>query len=474
MSRPKAKRTPTRRPPARSTRRPAVAAAPPAPTTPPAPPEALVPPPAAVPEPIAISAPELVFAARRPETAHPRPLPVVRRGIFFDVENSSRPEHVAAVLEHLNIDRGHHLTDLLAVGNWKVASPETARYLAQRGAQLIHSAPSTGVKDWSDLRIAVAAGVWLAGARPGDAIEIITDDQAFDAVGDVAAGLGVHYQRLSFRGLAGMGVLPVVSSSVSAESRGGRGGRRRGRRGGRGGDRHGPPRSESRVEARPSHPAPHREPAAPSHRAAPAAVTGAAHTAPAEEIRAVVDELLRTSPIGITLDTLSNALKSRGFRRTPGSPRLITRLRNLKGIEVTRAGIVRLLEPGGSERAEAPRAERAEAPRAEPPRNEPPPLRAVSQLAGMPEIVASNFASLGPRSEPEPETESDSEDEPGPGNEAEPGNRGEPGQPSEPGTGRRRRRGGRRRRGRRGGGGSGGPGAGVGPVKAPAPQSESA
>jgi hypothetical protein len=458
MSRPKAKRTSTRRPPARPARRPAVAAAPPAPATP----ETLVPPPAAVPEPIVISAPELVFAARRPETAHPRPLPVVRRGIFFDVENSSRPEHVAAVLEHLNIDRGHHLTDLLAVGNWKVASPETARYLAQRGAQLIHSAPSTGVKDWSDLRIAVAAGVWLAGARPGDAIEIITDDQAFDAVGDVAAGLGVHYQRLSFRGLAGMGVLPVASSAP-AESRGSRGGRRRGRRGGRGGDRHGPPRSESRAEVRP---APHREPAAPSHRAAPAAATGAAHTAPAEEIRAVVDELLRTSPIGITLDALSNALKSRGFRRTPGSPRLITRLRNLKGIEVTRAGIVRLMEGA----APAPAARREE----EAPRHH------VAQLAGMPQIIATNFdrpaaavAAEG-NGDAAGDTDADENDPPEPGNEAEPGDRAEPGQPSEPGTGRRRRRGGRRRRGRRGGGGSGGPGAGSGPVEAPAPQSESA
>ena len=114
-----------------------------------------------------------------------------------------------------------------------MASPETARYLAQRGAQLIHSAPSTGVKDWSDLRIAVAAGVWLAGARPGDTIEIITDDQAFDAVGDVAAGLGVLYQRLSFRNLAGMGVLPVLAQAAS-EARGSSGrGRRRGRRGAR-------------------------------------------------------------------------------------------------------------------------------------------------------------------------------------------------------------------------------------------------
>jgi hypothetical protein len=416
-----------------------------------------------VPEPIVVSAPELVFASRRPETAHPRPLPVIRRGIFFDVENSSRPEHVAAVLEHLDIDRGHHLTDLLAVGNWKVASPETARYLAQRGAQLIHSAPSTGVKDWSDLRIAVAAGVWLAGARPGDTIEIITDDQAFDAVGDVAAGLGVLYHRLSFRGLAGMGVLPVVTQA-SSEPRGGRG-RRRGRRG-RGGERHGPPRSESRAEARPPHATPHRESAAPSHRAAPAAATGEAHTAPAEEIRAVVDELLLTSPIGVTLDTLSNALKSRGFRRTPGSPRLITRLRNLKGIEVTRAGIVRLMEGA----APAPAARR----------DDDAPRHHVAQLAGMPQIIATNFdrpsaavATEG-NGDADADTDAEGDDGPGPGNEMESGDPSEPGQPSEPAKGRRRRRGGRRRRGRRGGGGSGGPGGGSGPIGAPAPQSESA
>jgi hypothetical protein len=411
-----------------------------------------------------VSAPELVFAARRPEPAISRPLPAVRRGIFFDVENSSRPEHVAAVLEHLNIDRGHHLTDLLAVGNWKVASPETARYLAQRGAQLIHSAPSTGVKDWSDLRIAVAAGVWLAGARPGDTIEIITDDQAFDAVGDVAAGLGVLYQRLSFRNLAGMGVLPAMSQAPSEpRSGGGSGrGRRRGRRG-RGGERHGPPRSEPR----PQHAAaPHREPAAPSHRAAPAAASGEAHTAPAEEIRAVVDELLRTSPMGITLDALSNALKSRGFRRTPGSPRLITRLRNLKGIEVTRTGIVRLME--GS--APAPAAHRED----EAPRHH------VAQLAGMPQIIATNFdrpsatVVADDNGGAHTQADGDEDESSGPGNEVEPGERGGAVQPAEPGAGRRRRRGGRRRRGRRGGGGSGGPGGGSGPIDMPTPQSESA
>ena len=50
-------------------------------------------------------------------------------------------------------------------GGWSVTTrPGCSR---QRGAHLVHSAPSTGVRDWSDLRIAVAAGIWLAAARPG-------------------------------------------------------------------------------------------------------------------------------------------------------------------------------------------------------------------------------------------------------------------------------------------------------------------
>ena len=411
-----------------------------------------MPPPAVAPEPIVVSQPERVFASRMPASEPPRPLPATRRGIFFDVENSSRPEHVAAVLDHLKIDHLSRLTDLVAMGNWKVASGDTARLLAQRGAQLVHSAPSTGVKDWSDLRIAVAAGVWLAAARPGDVVEIITDDQAFDAVGDVAAGLGVTFHRLSFRALAGMGLLPAPSALPAELRSGGRSGRSRGRgRRGRGG----------RPDHRPavSHVSSHRPPAAhpaPAHHAPAAAAGGTPHTAPAEEIRAVVDELLLTSPIGVTLDALSNALKSRGFRRPPGSPRLITRLRNLKGIEVTRNGIVRLLE-GGAARPQPANEEPA-----------PAPLRAVSQLAGMPEIVASNFDAFGSVEDRETDT-LESDDGPEPGNEAVPPPAGhEVG--GQPGQGRRRRRGGRRRRGRRGrgggGGGQSGPGSGEqsGPV----------
>jgi hypothetical protein len=279
-----------------------------------------------------VSMPEPLFAARIPPPLPLRPPPATRRAVFFDVENSSRPEHVERVLAHLRLDFVGTATELVAVGNWRVVGHETARILAQAGAHLVHSAPATGVRDWSDLRIAVAAGVWLAGARPGDTVEIITDDQAFDAVGDVASSLGVVFRRSSYRALAGvLGELPApVQRSSESPSRSGR----RRRRGGRGRARH---------EAPPPPP--------------PAAVRNGgdlddeAHTAPHDEIVGLVRELVaRTADQSVTLDALSNALKSRGFRRTPGSPRLITRLRRIKELDVGRNGLIRLVhhEPVGA------------------------------------------------------------------------------------------------------------------------------
>src|SRR5438094_4054428 len=202
----------------------------------------------------------------------------------------------------------------------------------RRGAHLVHSAPSVGVRDWSDLRIAVDAGVWLAQARPGDLLEIVTDDQAFDAVGDVATSLGVGFRRLSFRALAGAGVEPPPEEARAREPHG-----RRRRRGGRRG---------RREEAAP----------APSRPIAPAAnggePAGEAHTAPHDELLAVARELLAGVPERtVSIDALSNALKARGFRRTPGSPRLITRLRRIKELEVSRTGGIRLVEPGPAEEA---------------------------------------------------------------------------------------------------------------------------
>jgi hypothetical protein len=69
-----------------------------------------------------------------------------------------------------------------------------------------------------------------------------------------------------------------------------------------------------------------------------------AQTAPRDELIALVHDLMQRSPgRPLTLDTLANALKSRGFSRPPGSPRLITRLRRIKEIALSRTGVVTLV-----------------------------------------------------------------------------------------------------------------------------------
>jgi hypothetical protein len=285
-----------------------------------------------------LATPEPVFAARALPPPAPPPLPTARRAVFFDVENTSRAEHVAHMIEHLAIDRAGRRTEFVAVGNWRVIGPDTARLLAHHGAQLVHSAPATGVRDWSDLRIAVSAGVWLAGARAGDALEIVSDDRAFDAVGDVAVSLGIAFRRISYRARAGAPATPEAAPAPPDRSR------RDGRRG-----RH-PRRHEPAARAHP----------APARHAPPAEVlegAAGAHTAPHDEVVELVRELASRAPGGsVLIDTVANALKTRGFSRPPGSPRLITRLRRMRELSVSPNGMIRLVgvTPGDGEHPPAP------------------------------------------------------------------------------------------------------------------------
>jgi len=370
--------------------------------------------------------PERVFAGRVRPPAPPPPLPTGRRAIFVDVENSSRADHIGRVLDHLAIDRADRRVDLIAVGNWRVIGADSARLLARRGAQLVHSAPSTGVRDWSDLRIAVSAGVWLGSGRPGDLIEIISDDRAFDAVGDVAAVLGVEYRRLSYRGLTGLAAAseepPATEAQAPREGRGRRGGRGR-RRSGRGG------RSRFDQGARgPTPPrggSPSQPPAARAPEPARVQPDADAHTAPHDELVEVVRELADHAPNGaVLIDTLARALKERGFSRPPGSPRLITRLRRIRQLQVSQTGRITLADGG---RAAAT------------PADESPLADAEVEAAEVDLVAAAEEAT--------------------PGNEVSPA-------PDAPQRSRRRRRRGGRGRGRgRGGGGAGGT---AEPVPAPA------
>ena len=282
---------------------------------------------------------EPAFANRVSPAPPDRPFPSSHRAIFFDVENTSRAAHIARVIEHLAVDRVGRRTDFVAVGNWRVIGHDTARLLARHGAHLVHSAPSVGVRDWSDLRIAVAAGVWLASARPGDVIEIVSDDRAFDAVGDVSTSLGIAFRRLSFRGLTGDGPRPaeVVESAPGQAASGGRHhSRRRGRGGWR--DRPTAPRSEAA-----SSPPPPARTHVPRPQVPQPQLAEEPHTAPLDELVTIVQDLVKNaSGRVVTIDTLANALKSRGFSRPPGSPRLITRLRRIKELTVSRSGAITL------------------------------------------------------------------------------------------------------------------------------------
>ena len=287
---------------------------------------------------VALETPEPLFAARIPPPAPARPRPTTRHAIFFDVENTSHPAHIERVIDRIAIDHLGRSTEFYAVGNWRVIGHETARLLARHGAQLVHSAPSTGVRDWSDLRIAVSAGVWLAGAHPGDVIEIVSDDRAFDAVGDVAAALGITFHRLTARTLGGAAPAEPAPAAPPDRSR---------RRGGR--RRRYPSRAPAPVvvEARRE-----TDGAAPPRHDQPVE----AHTAPHDELVEVVRELAERTPNGaVLIDNVARTLKARGFSRPPGSPRLVTRLRRIKELMVSPTGMITLVS-GAAEHPVEPEA----------------------------------------------------------------------------------------------------------------------
>ena len=149
------------------------------------------------------------------------------------------------------------------------------------------------------------------------------------------------------------------------------------------------------------------------------------HTAPHDEIINVVHDLIRANPARtVSIDALANALKARGFSRPPGSPRLITRLRRIRQLQVSQTGRITLADGG---RAAAT------------PADESPLADAEVEAAEVDLVAAAEEAT--------------------PGNEVSPA-------PDAPQRSRRRRRRGGRGRGRgRGGGGAGGT---AEPVPAPA------
>lgn len=255
-----------------------------------------------------------------------------RRTIFIDVENTSDEAELAAALEQLAIDRMAQPTEIVAVGNWRVAGQRMGRRLAALGVQLVHSAPATGVRDWSDLWIAVAAGMRIGRGAPGDTLEIISDDKAFDAVGDTAASLGIAFRRIALH-------KPRLAAPVAATKAPRR--RRRGGRGARVPIESGGVPARAAVSAAP----PAAAVAAPELPTSPPA-EAEPHTASHEQILEIIDRLAKGDPTRwINLDVLANELKKEGFGRPPGSLRLVTRLRKFADVEVSPSGAVRHRNP---------------------------------------------------------------------------------------------------------------------------------
>ncbi|MBI3782127.1 MAG: NYN domain-containing protein [Deltaproteobacteria bacterium] len=271
------------------------------------------------------------------------PLATSRRAIFIDAENTSGEADLERVIEHLKIDRRAQPTTLIAVGNWRAIGSGAARLLARSGAELVHSAPSPGVRDWSDLWIAVAAGRWLAQAQPGDRLEIVSDDRAFDAVTQAAVAVGAEFIRISYRSIPGVTVVHTPQAVEHDRRPRRRGGRRR--RHGSGGRAEGAaptPDEGTAAEAPTSPPA-----------QAPASEPVDGHPASHEQVRSTLLRIT-SGEAGrwINLDLLANALRDEGFTRPPGSPRLVTRLRHMKDIEISPNGMVRVV--GDSAAASSP------------------------------------------------------------------------------------------------------------------------
>ncbi len=324
------------------------------------------------------------IASSRRVTAAKRDLATLpSRMILVDVENTSSEERLLSVLEHLKIDRTRQRTDLVAVGNWKAVGSRTGRLLARSGAQLMHSAPATGVRDWSDLWIAVAAGRWIAHARPGDRLDIVSDDHAFDAVADAAAGGGVDFHRISYRTLGGVPEeAPILESPPKRRRRGGRGRPRLGQ------SPNVPP-ERSTPQAQRSAAPPPRQPQAASPARHPAlapfdAEAGGGRTASPADIREAVRRLTGGDPQRwVNLDLVGNELRMQGFTRPPGSPRLVTRVRQVEDVEVSPTGMARI-KPGSPPLAEDKPEVTAEAPAAKPARPRRPPRRRAASAAARP------------------------------------------------------------------------------------------
>ena len=262
-------------------------------------------------------------------------------------------------------------TDFVAVGNWRVIGHDTCP-LARPPRRPPH--PQRAVRRCARLersqdrrrrrRVAGECARWGTCSRSS------ASDRAFDAVGDVAASLGIDFRRLSHQGITGATEARAPVREAPTESRSSRYRGRSRRRGpwrdraASGAPAPGGPRRAPSSRLPSSRVAPREvEPLAMAPTARPPVVQGSprraclADRAPrrAHRARARPDAALA----GAAADARHARQCAQVARLQPppqGSPGLITRLRRIKEIALSRAGVITLV--GGGEgagpREEAP------------------------------------------------------------------------------------------------------------------------
>ena len=122
--------------------------------------------------------------------------PTARHLLVVDVDESSGVDEIARLLADLEPRILRADTELLAVGDWRALVDEAAALLVRRGVRLVPSAPHLDRGSRRGVPIAVAIGLWLSGSAPGAALEILSEDHAFDTVGEVATSRGAIFRRL--------------------------------------------------------------------------------------------------------------------------------------------------------------------------------------------------------------------------------------------------------------------------------------
>lgn len=119
--------------------------------------------------------------------------PTSRHLLVVDLDACGGVDEIGRLLADLK-PRVHGAdTQLLAVG---VVAREAVAFLVRSGVRLISSAPELERGSRRGVPLAVAVGLWLSGAAPGAALEIVSDDPTFDTVGEVARSRGATFQRL--------------------------------------------------------------------------------------------------------------------------------------------------------------------------------------------------------------------------------------------------------------------------------------